>query len=271
MSESLPAAGGYWAKVNYYDSGAVEVTCTSVPVTRRWMPGDQVRIHAGPVPAGLEMYRSDSAEVDAVANKERAGRRAKAMLRRLGMTLGAARLLTLTFRRNLTSESEAWACWRRFVRLFGDRFPEWRYVVVAERQSRGAVHFHAAVKGFQPVRIIRECWLSAAGEGNIDVTAPRGSGPDAEARIARYLSKYISKAFADGGLTGRHRYRASKLLVVPVVRFWMDAATWREACVEVEALCVGESRELTSLYLGDGWSCIWGMGLPLRKPASKRK
>lgn len=249
-------ARSYWAKVNYYDSGAVEVTACHIPVNRQ--PFEGVRIVCG---KPERIARDRTAEVVA-QDRARAAARARSTVRRLCMTMGADRLLTCTFRRNETSASAAWSCWRRFVRLVRERMPGWRYVVVAERQQRGAFHFHAAVRGYQAVRTLRECWLEAAGDGNIDVTPPRRGvrAVEASGHVARYLAKYLAKAFEDSAL-GSHRYRASEALKVPVVRFWLDAERWPDAVNEALSLAAGDNgRELRAVYFGDEWSCVWGVG-----------
>src|SRR5208283_966175 len=81
-------------------------------------------------------------------NLDRCIRRAKAKLRRKVMAAGLDHLLTLTYRENITEKWRAWADFERFVRLVHKHRSDWPWVVVAEAQKRGAVHFHLAVKGF---------------------------------------------------------------------------------------------------------------------------
>lgn len=139
---------------------------------------------------------------------QRANSRAKTMVRRKIMTMGADHLLTVTFKDNVTDPKYAWRCWSQFVRKIKDRFPKYHYVVVAEYQKRGAIHFHAAVKGYQNVRYLRQCWYSIVGEGNGSINIAY-KGEYRPHQIAGYLTKYITKEFESDSKKGLHRYRAS--------------------------------------------------------------
>jgi hypothetical protein len=90
------------------------------------------------------------------------------------------------------------------------------YVAVLERQQRGALHPHLAVKGFQDVRLLRRCWYKIVGngQGQVNVRGPRaGSSP---VKLARYISKYISKDFDNMPRDfEEHRYFCSLGLHVP--------------------------------------------------------
>jgi len=90
------------------------------------------------------------------------------------------------------------------------------YVAVLERQQRGALHPHLAVKGFQDVRLLRRCWYKIVGngQGQVNVRGPRpGSSP---VKLARYLSKYISKDFDNMPREfEEHRYFCSLGVKVP--------------------------------------------------------
>ena len=100
---------------------------------------------------------------------ERSVRRAKANVRRKVMASGADHFLTLTYRENVEDESQAWRDWARFTREIRKELGEFKHIVVSEKQKRGAIHFYAAVIGYQDVRLIRRVWLSVVGDGNIDV------------------------------------------------------------------------------------------------------
>jgi hypothetical protein len=117
-------------------------------------------------------------------------------------------MLTLTFRRNLTDIQEAWPIAIKFIRAMRDALGKFSYVIVAERQKRGAWHFHLALRGWQNLRLIRECWKRAGGDGNVDVQPFQGPNQ----KMASYMSKYISKSFTDDELDRRshHRYRRSQ-------------------------------------------------------------
>jgi hypothetical protein len=76
---------------------------------------------------------------------------------------------------------------RQFLKLVRERYPEYPYVAVWERQKRGAIHWHLGVPGFQDVRFLRSCWLQVVGEGygNIDVRGPRGDKLRRPSRLVR--------------------------------------------------------------------------------------
>ena len=136
------------------------------------------------------------------------------------MAVKADHLLSCTYRENEIDLHKAWDDWRKFVRKVKETIGEFRYVVVAERQKRGAIHFHAAVVGFQDVRMLRSVWRSVVVDGrNIDVQATRTDKGYQWKRhkLARYLSKYMSKEFDEDGLSGRHRYRCSQGILIPSV------------------------------------------------------
>lgn len=149
-------------------------------------------------------------------NAQRAARRARAQIRHYIYAMGATHLLTLTFRINLTDYNSSLAALQRFTRKVKAHISGWDYVAVPERQSRGAWHFHVAVRGYQNVDLLRKLWRECTpdGEGNIHVRAPGGrkNGTWARTSLIAYLSKYISKTLGDreAELRGRHRYTTSE-------------------------------------------------------------
>lgn len=152
--------------------------------------------------------------------------RAKTTVRRKLLTMSADRMLTLTFRENLTDLDEAWRVFKYFAKLMRGHFNHFAYVAVPEYQKRGAVHFHLAVKGFYNVQIVRLFWRRAAGVhgGNIDITSPKKRFGKATTwnpkKLAGYLSKYITKnevvAF------NKRRYSSGGKIQVPEpMRGWL--------------------------------------------------
>lgn len=140
---------------------------------------------------------------------------------------------------------------------------DWQYVVVPEPQKRGAVHVHAAVRGFQDVRLLRRLWHRALkdngieGGGSVHVRAPNG---DRRPKIARYLSKYIGKGFdVDCRTFGTHRYRASEGVdAAPTRRFigaWRDLRVALEEVFMEAGLGIGGAVELEDV--GAVWGCSW--------------
>ncbi len=142
-----------------------------------------------------------------IARDKSAGR-ARTGVRRAIQAGNLDHMLTLTFRRNLTDIGEAWPICTRFIRAVRDALGEFSYVAVAERQQRGAWHFHLALRGRQNLTLLRDCWKRAGGDGNIDVREFRGTVQ----KMASYMSKYIAKSFTNAELERRshHRYRRSQ-------------------------------------------------------------
>lgn len=147
---------------------------------------------------------------EVVSARVKSAARARTSLRRTIQAGGFDAMLTLTYRENQTDIRLAWYHFNRFARLVRDALGTFRYVAVAERQKRGAWHLHVAVKGWQDLTLLRQCWKRAGGDGNIDVR--KWHGP--VQRMASYMSKYISKSFTQEELAERshHRYRRSHKL-----------------------------------------------------------
>lgn len=144
-------------------------------------------------------------------NRERAAKRATANVRRLCKVMGANTLLTLTYRANQTDLALCKKHLKEFVRRIRTVLPKFQAVAAFERQERGAWHVHMAVeripadllaKGvkLKSFNLIRRIWRSVVGEleGNIDVSAGKRNQTRSAARIAGYISKYITKAFEEG-------------------------------------------------------------------------
>lgn len=151
--------------------------------------------------------------------------RARSSVRRKCFAAGMDRMLTLTFRENVTDLAEAWEVFKYFSRLMRWRFKDrWFYVCVPEFQKRGAVHFHLAISGFFHANTVRRFWLRAAGhrEGNVDITSPKRIGKNSwnPRRIASYLTKYITKEESVG--FNSRRYSSGGEIPEPeIVRGWV--------------------------------------------------
>ncbi|WP_155895548.1 hypothetical protein [Comamonas aquatica] len=170
--------------------------------------------------------RDANAEERRQANLERAANRAKVRVRHLCKAAGVDTLLTLTYQENMTD----WDVLKRHVKEFNRRMarliPGWFYVAAYERQQRGAWHVHMAVhrvpKELPHARgvkvksysVIRAIWRAIVGDlgGNVDLQASKRAR--APSRIASYLSKYMTKAFAEGDAWS-NRFSSSKGVSVP--------------------------------------------------------
>ena len=152
-------------------------------------------------------------------NRERSSRRAKTKVRRLCKAKGLTTLLTLTYQENVTDRSRMARDFDVFVKRVKRVVSDFEYVCVFERQKRGAWHAHIAVprilshyqhKGalVRSYDLLRSMWRGVIGAGgNIDVSRSKRVGRSS-AKLAAYMSKYITKGF-DGGDGDGDSYRAS--------------------------------------------------------------
>lgn len=195
-------------------------------------------------------------------NQDRAARRAKSRLRQLILSANLTHLLTLTYRENVTDFNRASDDLNRYVRKIKAHLPDWLYVAVAEQQERGAWHWHIAVGGRQDVELLRTLWREIVGEGNIDVSAPKGTRKDQRLYLVKYLGKYLVKEFTTGDRTlNKHRFRASRNIQVPMQCFTVPpciAGTVADYAIEKLKDAGGS---VGFVWNGDGllagWACSW--------------
>jgi hypothetical protein len=157
-----------------------------------------------PTAAELEARKALSAKIS--------GNRRKSAVRKHCKSMNADSLLTLTFRENVTDIQVCKSVLRAFVRRIKVVCPAFRGVAVFERQARGAWHVHLATTRhaltvtdsrsahLKSYNVIRAVWRSAAGElgGNIDVSSRKRNSKRSPAKLASYLSKYLTKDSCDG-------------------------------------------------------------------------
>lgn len=208
----------------------------------------------------------EKSEAELQQNHNRAVRRAKQNIRWLCKTMDADRLFTLTYRENQTDREQARADFTRFLRLVRSGWrgqvgvPNWQYVAVLEKQQRGAYHIHCAVKGFQRIKYLRQCWHKALGcdpdvsgentPGNVDVTNPDKSRWGHTGRqwkvnkLAGYLTKYLSKTFDETATEKRRYWHCRDLIQPPKQRFWVTGNNMAEA--------IKSTVELLDFYVGLG-------------------
>jgi hypothetical protein len=219
---------------------------------------------------------------DLARNLAAASHRARVEVRRKCMAIGANMLLTATFRENVCDVQKAWAIWEDFIRLVRKRYRDFQYVVVAERQKRGAIHFHAGVVGWWDglmLTYVRVCWLRASSlaGGGVHVRWKHAamSAGQRNSGVAAYLSKYISKDAGGEAVRSlnEHRYRCSLGIVITKVDRMCEARTLDEAGAALLAL-MGEYGDparylyrssLDSAVPVHWWACNWGrnrLGIP---------
>jgi hypothetical protein len=153
-------------------------------------------------------------------NEKRARARATGEIRRKCLSIRADHLVTLTYRDNVEDRERVLTDLERLRRMLSRCGYSMPYVAVLECQKRGAIHPHLAVRGFQDIRLLRRCWYKIVGkaQGQVNVKGPRpGTSP---VKLARYLSKYISKDIdSQPREFEEHRYFCSLGIAVLTERF----------------------------------------------------
>lgn len=164
--------------------------------------------------------REEGQEAASEDRLERA-RRAKQTVRRKAREMGVDRLVTFTTREQSNDAVGLLDRVAAFVKEYNRAMHSsgkapLRYVAVPEPHPTNPSHWHVhlATVGYFHLQVANVIWWRACGGrgmGNIDVRKLRAWSPIARtARIAKYISKYITKGF-DGGLElgGHRRFRAS--------------------------------------------------------------
>lgn len=188
-------------------------------------------------------------------NAKRANARATEEIRRKCLSIGADHLVTLTYRQNNEDRDRVLSDLERLRRMLSRVGYPMPYVAVLECQKRGAIHTHLAVRGFQDVRLLPRCWYKVVGKGGgqVNVKGPRpGSSP---VKLARYISKYISKDLEKQSRDfEEHRYFCSLRIQVPTER--LDLVLIKEAHqspMKILSLMLNE----TDRRIGDGTVYHW--------------
>lgn len=194
-------------------------------------------------------------------HEDRAVRRARSQLRQKILSLKADHLLSLTYRENVVDFEQADKDFKAFVRLVRKHRPDWAFVAVAERQERGAWHWHLAVVGRQDVKLLRHLWRSVVGEGNIDVQKPP-SGMDRRLALVKYLGKYLAKGFTEGDRQlNRHRFRASLGIRVPTESLTIPPHERGNVelfiCTELTKRAGRVGHVWNDPTKSAGWACSW--------------
>lgn len=189
-----------------------------------------------------------------------AKRRAKQMVRYKCKEMGANRLLTLTTRQTLTPDVLL-VRFQKFLylveRAIGEKL---LYLAVPEQHPTNPdhLHLHVAINTFLNVNIIRRCWHAALvarlparedgqpdeqggmpdfsgvnSPGNVDLQyiKVRGGKCEQTVKVARYISKYITKG--DFERFNKKRYWSTKgVKVLDARRVWLKSMTLGEAITE---------------------------------------
>jgi len=216
----------FLATIHGFDAGGFEVTIRCVNLQALADSRMRPRGHRKPVEE-----RDERDMLRAVA-------RAKKTIRHAVKTIGATHLMTLTTREAENSPESLAEKWKRFVRAYrvfsGEQFP---FVAAPERHPKNPKHWHLhiAVRGFVKLKIARRIWWKCCGGqgmGNVDVQyikvsahpdgTPKGPLVKAE-KIARYLSKYITKDLIFSHRPDKKRYWRSEFDLPEARRYWLKA------------------------------------------------
>ena len=219
ISESIEAGDSRTLERFYSLVDANRSTGNGWYMSAKVFPRDEVELVAMKLEAddklrnggGSVRKNKDKSEMDLLTLKK-SQLRAKKTVRHKLLMMQADRMLTLTYRENMTDIEQGWRDFKKFSALMKWRFKErWTYVCVPEYQKRGALHFHLAISGFYPVETVRKLWRQVVGEGNIDITSPRKIKKNSwnPRRIAGYLGKYMSKN--DSVVFNRRRYSSARI------------------------------------------------------------
>lgn len=231
-----------------FGDGQVEVTATRFD---RYM-GAQ-RLSTLPRAKRGESENSEQNQLDAA-------KRAKKQVRLRCKAIGADRMITLTYRENMTDKQRLKKDFDALRRRLG-KLGDFHYVAVAERQKRGAWHLHVAVKGRQNYRILRAIWRGIVGQnnGNIDVRNPfREKG--LRHKLASYLCKYMTKDFAEHAVNEK-RYWTSRGIAIPeeysINHLLENSPADAIKVAFAAALAVGSTLDRCQTYWNEELGCFW--------------
>lgn len=261
----------YWAKMVHLPSGETEISVTPT----NFKSVINARMGFNPLLDCPRKNRSaEDQEQRDKENRQRSAKRARQKVRHLIKTIEADHMLTFGYRDNVTDRERLSRDWKEFSRLFHQRYPEWKYVAVIEKQERGAYHMHVAVCGKQDIRWLLRCWLLSIGQpaeevnqwlihgdklgekslGAVNVQAQKRrwgsvSNKWKSGKLAGYLTKYFSKEFSESDKSAK-KYWHSRSIKKPFVRrFHLSACDWSEA--------VREAYDLMK-YAGVEYCEMWG-------------
>jgi hypothetical protein len=247
----------YVLKVQSFALGGYEASVRSLNIPKIGASSDSVR------PTG----KREAPEILSAESIMKGAARGKRRVRHLCRNMMATHLLTLSKREgpNTTlwglDRWESWnnggryewerlngafwtpeewaAAWDRLRRLLVRVIGQFPYVAILEQHKKGNYHLHVAWVGKINVTLIRKMWLSIVGQGNGNIDAKYikvPPGHDRSSRIARYISKYVSKSFEDNPRFNKKRYWASKQSLEEARRYVLRADTLEGAMDEVKRL-----------------------------------
>ncbi len=237
-TENRDSGNTWYLSVKFFNSGDVEAMALKLN------SDDSIRRGGG-----AKRENTEKKEMDAITLSKSQSRAKKTIRHRL-MQMCSDRMLTLTYKENMTDLKQGWSDIKKFSRLMKEAFPEdWSYVCVPEFQKRGAVHFHMGISGYYPVNKVRAIWRAVVGEGNIDVTSPRQTiGKDSwnPKRIANYLGKYLSKE--DSVEFNKRRYSSTSITLPTPITGWLALG------LPIVSVLSSIITKMTAKEVGSVWS-----------------
>ena len=164
---------------------------------------------------------------------EKAAKRATTACRRAIKTGRFNEMLTITYRENQNDRALCKKHFKEWVRRMKRALPSFQYCAAVEAQERGAMHVHVAThklpqhalyKGvkIEAWKLGTKIWRSIVGEdnglvfvgGKTKFGSPARRGGMSLAKMAAYISKYITKDYAACPM-GSNRYSRSDDLTPP--------------------------------------------------------
>lgn len=135
--------------------------------------------------------------------------RSRANMRRDMLSAGMAVMWTLTYASNMEDRQRAIADRQEWERRVRRVYPHYVGIAVMEKQARGALHWHIAVREWFDVRIMRDLWQQTIGEAaRVHVGfKPDGKG-NAYTKLSSYMGKYMGKDL-EQGIEEKHRYHVT--------------------------------------------------------------
>lgn len=186
---------------------------------------------------------------------ERNLRKTRKTVREKCLMMRADKLLTFTTRAAIVESEVFRKIVTKFLRDCRRSIDNFQYVAVFERhmsektskQKYGSLHLHMAMAGFVSYKQLRHLWRVAVQselkdgdyEGaNIDASENKRKGLKAghyeRSRIARYMSKYLTKDMDDEFEPNKRRYWASRNIKKPeITRFFTAPALINRTFVDI--------------------------------------
>jgi len=198
----------------------------------------------GAMEAKKRFGKREAPETLDTENIAKAGARAKRKVRHLVKNMAASHLCTLTRRETAGGEcwtaddwAKAWDRLRRGLeRVIGD-FP---YVAILEKHKKGNYHLHVAWCGKINLNLMRPLWWSICGgrgQGNVDAQYIKvRAGLERSDRVAKYISKYVTKSYFDNPRFNKKRYWASRQTMPEVRRYVLRSFDLDSAMGEVRKM-----------------------------------